>query len=103
MATNKARLGWLMRLTAAVAGGVSLYLLVVSLRSAGLPAGCGAGSGCAAVLSSKWAGTFGIPVSGPAALGYLAAFVATFFVGAGQPPARRRIAWMVLIGVAVSV
>lgn len=94
---------WLMRVLAVAAEGVSLYLLIVSWMHAGLPAGCGAGSGCAQVLSSRWGGAFGLPVSGPAALVYVVCLIATMYVGDGQPEERRRMAWSVLIALAVMI
>src|SRR5436190_22034813 len=94
---------WLMRMVAAAAAGVSLYLLIVSLLKAGMPAGCGAGSGCAAVLTSRWAGAFGIPVSGLALLAYLMAFAATFFVHPSQREQRQRTAWLILAAVSASI
>ncbi|HVJ84439.1 MAG TPA: vitamin K epoxide reductase family protein [Caulifigura sp.] len=55
-------------LAAAVAG----YLGIVSWRMHGTPWGCGAGSGCADVLRSRWSNVAGIPVGLFAALTYLA-------------------------------
>src|SRR5688572_15488772 len=52
------------------------YLTWVSLREAGEPAGCGAGSGCAAVLASQWSRWFDAPVGAPALAVYLAIVVA---------------------------
>ena len=45
---------WLLRALALVAAGVAVYLLVVAFREGRLPVGCGAGSGCAEVLTSPW-------------------------------------------------
>ena len=63
------RLVGLLTLLIAGALGVSVYLLVGALSGtqgvSGVP-GCGAGSGCGAVLSSRWATWFGLPVSLPA-------------------------------------
>ena len=45
-----------------VAAGISLYLAAMALAHTSLP-GCGAASGCHDVMASRWAYTFGIPVS----------------------------------------
>ncbi|MBL9121980.1 MAG: thioredoxin domain-containing protein [Phycisphaerae bacterium] len=55
-------------LTACLGLGVSGYLAAVALVAKGLPIGCGAGDGCAAVLTSRWAGTWGVSVALPAVL-----------------------------------
>src|SRR5579863_6404510 len=54
----------------------SAYLAWISLTGRA-SAGCGPGSGCSEVLSSRWAYWAGIPVSIPAFLVYLALMVAT--------------------------
>jgi len=94
---------WGMRALIVAAASVSGYLLSVSLDQQRLPVGCGAGSGCAAVLASRWSSLLGIPVGGAAVVVYLAALIATCFLG-GQRPARvRRTAWSLLIGAAVII
>ncbi len=60
-------------LLALVGLGISSYLGVVGLSAAGRPVGCGGGSGCEAVLTSRWAGVFGVPLGLPAALVWLVA------------------------------
>src|SRR4051794_10800491 len=100
--TNRLLLS-MMRLLSATAGGISLYLLFVSLTRAGMPAGCGKGSGCAEVMSSRWAGSFGMPVSLPAALVYFASLVLTWSVGTRRSHAQRRRAWRWLIALAVMI
>lgn len=55
-------------LTALAGLAVSGYLAAVALVAKGLPIGCGAGDGCAAVLTSRWAGTWGVSVALPAVL-----------------------------------
>jgi uncharacterized membrane protein/protein-disulfide isomerase len=75
---------------------VAVYLLQISLANEALPAGCGAGSGCDAVLNSRWSKVFGVPVSGPAVLVYLSVLVCTFLVGSNISPAKQRIAWSAL-------
>ena len=60
---------------AALAAGLSALLFYQSQTQQVLP-GCGGESGCGAVLASKWAYWFGIPVSLPALLLYTAMLVA---------------------------
>jgi uncharacterized membrane protein len=57
--------------------GISGYLAVVGLTAAGLPVGCGAGGGCASVLTSRWAGSWGFAVGTPAAGLWLVALIAS--------------------------
>ena len=77
---------WFIRLPALAAGVVAGYLLYLSLANHGLPAGCGEGSGCEEVLTSRWSQVFGIPVSGPAVLIYLTIISTTFFIGPHTKP-----------------
>lgn len=58
-------------LPAAGASVVSAYLLYTAWLTAGEPIGCGAGSGCSEVLSSRWSQLFGMPVSLPATVLYV--------------------------------
>jgi uncharacterized membrane protein/protein-disulfide isomerase len=64
--------------------------------------GCGGGSPCEQVLSSRWSTIGGVlPVSGLAAGVYLATLVASFFIGPATAPPVRRLAWgamLVLVG-----
>jgi uncharacterized membrane protein/protein-disulfide isomerase len=62
---------WAAVVLALAAAGVSGYLLVTSLSVAQTPLGCGKGSGCEEVLTSRWSSVLGVPVSLPAALIYL--------------------------------
>jgi uncharacterized membrane protein len=94
---------WALRVVSFAALGVSAYLLSVSLDQQRLPVGCGAGSGCAEVLASRWSSILGIPVSYAAAVIYLAVLVASFFAGRGRPPEMRRNAWSLLLGLAVVI
>jgi uncharacterized membrane protein/protein-disulfide isomerase len=65
---------FVLALLLAIAGlGISAYLGIVGLSAAGRPVGCGGGSGCEAVLTSRWAGVFGVPLGLPAALVWLVA------------------------------
>ncbi len=86
---------WRWALTALSALGfvLSCYLSWHALRG-GSVIGCGGGSGCDQVLSSRWSSVGGImPVSGLAAGAYLALLVAGLFVGPNIPEADRRLAW----------
>src|SRR5215471_3428014 len=67
---------FIVRLLCLLAFGLSAYLLCGSLTGERLP-GCGVESGCGAVLSSRWAYLFRIPVSLPALLLYAAVLAAT--------------------------
>ena len=66
--------------------------------------GCGGGSPCDQVLSSRWSAIGGVlPVSGLAAGAYLAMLVASLFVGPSTAAPVRRLAWgamLVLAGAA---
>jgi uncharacterized membrane protein/protein-disulfide isomerase len=66
--------------------------------------GCGGGSPCEQVLSSRWSEVAGVlPVSGLAAGAYLAMLVASLFTGPATAALDRRLAWgaiLVLVGAA---
>jgi uncharacterized membrane protein len=66
--------------------------------------GCGGGSPCEKVLSSRWSSIAGVlPVSGLAAGAYLAMLVASLVMGPATEPSVRRLAWnamLVLAGAA---
>jgi uncharacterized membrane protein len=55
---------------------ISGYLAAVAIQSSQLPVGCAPEGGCAAVLSSRWAGSWGVPVALPATLLWGVALVA---------------------------
>lgn len=82
---------------ATLAVGVAAYLAWVSIREAATPAGCGPGSGCAAVLASKWSRWFDVPVGVPAAGLYLGIFLAALAAWRASAPSRRRGAWAALL------
>jgi len=79
---------WLAMGLTAAALVVSGYLSYVSLMAGESPAGCGAGSGCAEVLSSKWSRVLGIPVSLLAVFAYLDVMFALWMDGWGKEWAR---------------
>jgi len=61
-------------------------------------AGCGGGSPCEEVLSSRWSSLWGIlPVSGLAVGTYLAMFIASLWVGRTGDTSIRRLAWGTLL------
>ena len=77
----------------ALAFALSMYLSWHYLSGRSV-IGCGGGSPCDQVLSSRWSSIAGVvPVSGLAAGVYLAFLVATFFIGPGTPAPDRRFAW----------
>ena len=60
--------------------------------------GCGAGSRCEEVLSSRWSAIGGVmPVSGLAAGAYLAILVASFYLGPETEASVRRLAWRAML------
>jgi uncharacterized membrane protein/protein-disulfide isomerase len=66
--------------------------------------GCGGGSPCDMVLSSRWSTIAGVlPVSGLAGGAYLAMLVAGFFIGPATEAPIRRLAWKALLVLAGSV
>lgn len=101
--TPGAPVRWLLRLLALSAAGVAGYLLWISLTKGSLPLGCGAGEGCAEVLTSPWSRVGPVPVSAPALLLYLGLLTATGFIGPRQPAVRRRVAWGVLLTLSTAV
>ena len=90
--------------------GLNLLTLVLSAIlswhyiKGGSMVGCGGGSPCDMVLSSRWSTIAGVlPVSGLAMGVYLAMLVAGLFVGPTTEPPIRRLAWRVLLVLAGSV
>jgi uncharacterized membrane protein len=87
----------------AVALGLSGYL-GWHYVAGGAVIGCGGGSPCEEVLTSRWSSIGGVlPVSGLAAGAYLAMFLAGFFIGPSTEASVRRLAWramLVLVGAA---
>lgn len=60
--------------------------------------GCGGGSPCEQVLSSRWSVIAGVlPISGLAVGMYLALLVAGFFIGPATEPQLRRMVWKVML------
>jgi uncharacterized membrane protein len=90
--------------------GLNILALVLSATmswhylTGGSMAGCGAGSPCEQVLSSRWSAIAGIlPVSGLAAGVYLAMLVASLFIGPATEAPIRRLAWSVMLILAGSI
>jgi uncharacterized membrane protein/protein-disulfide isomerase len=66
--------------------------------------GCGGGSPCELVLSSRWSAIGGVlPVSGLAAGAYLAMFVASLFIGTATTAPVRRLAWRAMLVLAGAI
>lgn len=82
---------------------VSGYLFMTSLDQQRLPVGCGSGSGCASVLSSRWSSVLGIPVGGAAVAIYLAVLAASYCISPQMPPRWRAIGWNLLITAATTI
>jgi uncharacterized membrane protein len=87
----------------ALALALSAYLSWHHLMG-GSVIGCGGGSPCEQVLSSRWSTVGGVlPVTGLAAGAYLAILVASLFMGPATEPSVQRLAWnamLVLVGAA---
>jgi len=99
---NRARQSWpwwrwvllgLISLGLALSGYLSWHYL-----AGGQVIGCGVGSGCDDVLSSRWSSIGGVlPVSGLAAGAYLALLVASFSIGPSVEVPVRRLAWISML------
>jgi uncharacterized membrane protein len=87
-------------LLAAVATGLSLFLAKRSLTLEALP-GCGGGSGCSAVLSSRWSKCGRLPVALLGAISYAVVALDAASLSFTQV-LTQRIAWSVLIALAMS-
>lgn len=84
--------------------GLNIIALILSIilgwhyLKGGAMAGCGGGSACEEVLSSRWSSIGGIfPISGLAIGAYLALLVAGFFTGQDTDASIRRLAWTVML------
>ncbi len=78
------------------------YLAWLSIHN-GPAAGCGPGSGCNAVLQSRWAYWLDLPVSVPALLVYLALLGMTVLLQKRPSPDEQRGSWAAIIFLSVSV
>jgi uncharacterized membrane protein len=88
---------WLLTSLSALALALSTYLSWHYLAG-GSVVGCGGGSPCDQVLSSRWSSVAGIlPVSGLAAGAYLAMLLASLFLGPSTPAPDRRLAWSAML------
>lgn len=96
------RAHYLMLALASAALAVACYLTVIGLTSAAAPIGCGPGSGCGAVLASKYSRLFGMPISALAMLSY-AVMVAALLALFRPVILIRRTAWTTLVMLAASV
>jgi uncharacterized membrane protein len=95
---------WLIwaRLLLLIAASGASYLAWVAIHN-GSAAGCGAASGCNAVLQSRWAYWIGLPVSVPAVLVYLSLFGATVMLRRRPAPDDQRGSWAAIIVLSVVV
>jgi len=90
------------RVLFSIALGISVFLAYSSF-SGGSVAGCGAGSDCGSVLSSRWAYWFTLPVSVPAAVFYVLLLAASWSASPGRGCRSQVRAWTVLIAGAFAV
>lgn len=93
---------WGIRVLATAAMAISGYLLWGSLTGDRLP-GCGPDSGCDAVLNSRWAYWFGVPVSLAALAAYAAVIGMTVPLSRESPVPVRHACWTGLLAVALTV
>ncbi|MGH9857716.1 MAG: vitamin K epoxide reductase family protein, partial [Acidobacteriota bacterium] len=70
----------IIRVLALIALALSVYILWTSSSQKAELAGCGEGSGCEAVLQTKWSSWFGLPVSAGAIVVYGSILLLTFLV-----------------------
>jgi len=94
---------WAVRIAAALAIGMSAYLLYVSLSQTDTIIGCGGDRGCHDVLLSWAAYWMSIPVSAPALGFYLFILVCSFLATAKGDVNRRRLAWAGLLTGAIII
>ena len=97
---SQAAIVWTIRVLAVVALGVSAYLAWLSMVGRGAM-GCGPGSDCDAVLSSRWSLWIGVPVGVAAGAVYLAILFAMSGAGPRNAQGRRRLSWMMVTPLAV--
>jgi uncharacterized membrane protein len=90
------------RMLLAIAMLAAGYLAWVAIHN-GPAAGCGAGSGCNAVLQSRWAYWLGVPVSVPAFLVYVALFGSTLLLQKRSSPDDQRGSWAAIIVLSVVI
>lgn len=90
--------GWRLLLTALIMLAIVLSIILSwhYFKGGAMP-GCGSGSSCDQVLSSRWSSLAGIiPISGLALGAYLALFVASLNIGASTELSVRRLSWRVM-------
>ena len=97
------RASWAVCLLAGLGLAVGAYLLGVSLSQAGLPLGCGPGSGCDEVLRSRWSTLFGVPVGLLAVLVYGDVVVGSVLVSTAKNPAIRETVQFGLAALAAAI
>ena len=82
----------IIRVVALIALALSGYILWTTMNQSAQLAGCGEGSGCDAVLQTKWSSWFGMPVSAGALVVYGVIFVLSFLVSSSKSPS-----WLLLV------
>jgi uncharacterized membrane protein len=88
---------WALTGLSSLALALSLYLSWHYLEG-GSVIGCGGGSPCELVLSSRWSSVAGVlPVSGLAAGTYLAMLIASLSIGPTSAAPERRLAWAAML------
>jgi uncharacterized membrane protein len=104
---NKKNLWPWWRLIIAVLNVIALVLSAIMswhYLAGGDMIGCGGGSPCEQVLSSKWSSIAGIfPVSGLAVGAYFALFAAGLFIGQDTETSVRRLAWKTMLVLAGAI
>ncbi len=76
----------LLTLLAIIAAGIALFLFRESITGDALP-GCGTGSACDEVTSSRWARWGPVPVAGPGLVVYLLLILASVLASPAMPTA----------------
>ena len=93
---------WLARVCLLLALCGAGYLATISL--AGMtPAGCGPGSGCDRVLSSRWGYWLGFPVSLPACVAYVCLFALTLTLRKTASLKMQRRSWLGIVALSALV
>ena len=92
---------WVVAPLAAIALVVSVYLTVEALSKRGAPIGCGPGSPCDQVLTSRWSTIAGVPVSLPACIVYGLILISVIFQETGGSAGAVRRARLFLVALPV--
>lgn len=98
-AGGRSWLAWVVIIAGSAAAVVAAYLTWQSLVAGALPVGCGEGSGCGEVLTSRFARLWGLPVSLPALLAY--GLLVGLVAGSGRKPSPLR--WYLVVALASAI